>query len=493
MAEPQLRIFGSEYPIQFVHVLEADERVSGVVWLAGADRSKVQTVMAESFLRPHTSAITTAEPPFPLVLAVRYFVSGAPADRFRIRTEMSQEGFNPATVNTDGILDDFGRTDVWALIATDKSLADDQRWLGSASRLWAPPLSGSDASGATRAYAPGAPRQPKRAPAKDIRDYTVWFGTNRTPKVRGEKVIDFAAYRSDVVRFGRCRVSIPKTHAIGTLGSSVWTRLRTGIDDRLKIQGITTMSPESYWAEIREALASSVESDRDAVVFLHGYKTPFKNAALRAAQLGVDLGISGVMAFYSWPSKGTYRGYAADAASIEASEGAITDYLTAVAAISEAQKIHIIAHSMGNRALLRAVNRICITASARSSRHFNQIVLAAADVDADVFRSLSGAYAQVADRTTMYVGPKDKALRASSFLHSFPRAGFTPPVMIVNGVDTVSVEHLDLMGFGHGYVAEMRELLSDIHDLLKNGTSPQKRFGIQPAICAAGPYWVVAR
>jgi esterase/lipase superfamily enzyme len=343
------------------------------------------------------------------------------------------------------------------------------------------------------AYASGAPSEPKQRPTRDIHDYTVWFGTNRTPKVRGERVVDFASHRSEVVRFGRCRVSIPESHKIGSLGGSLWTRIRTGVDDRLKVAKVTTMPAETHWTEIRAALSTVLESERDAVVFLHGYNTTFKNAALRAAQLGADLGISGVMAFYSWPSKGALRSYAADAASIEASEGAITDYLTTVASVSEAKKIHIIAHSMGNRALLRAVNRIATTASARSGRHFNQIILAAADVDAGVFRSLSAAYGTVADRTTMYVGPGDMALKMSSFLHSFPRVGFTPPVMVVPGVDTVSVENLDLMGLGHGYVSEMRELLSDIHALLKNGTSPNMRFGLQPATCPAGSYWVMAR
>jgi len=83
--------------------------------------------------------------------------------------------------------------------------------------------------------------------------------------------------------------------------------------------------------------------------------------------------------------------------------------------------------------------------------------MAAADVDADVFRSLSGVYGTVAGRATMYVGPKDMALKMSTFLYSFPRAGFTPPVMVVDGVDTIGVENLDLLGLGHGYVSETRD------------------------------------
>ena len=85
------------------------------------------------------------------------------------------------------------------------------------------------------------------------------------------------------------------------------------------------------------------------MVFIHGYNVSFEEAALRAAQLGYDLGIAGVMAFYSWPSQGTLQGYAADAASIEASEAFISDFLTRMATTSGVARVHIIAHSMGNR------------------------------------------------------------------------------------------------------------------------------------------------
>lgn len=103
--------------------------------------------------------------------------------------------------------------------------------------------------------------------------------------------------------------------------------------------------------------------ERDAVIFVHGYNVSFEEAALRAAQLGFDLGIAGVMAFYSWPSKGSLKGYPADEASIEASEGFIADFLTRMASQSGAARVHIIAHSMGNRGLLRAIDRIASTAA----------------------------------------------------------------------------------------------------------------------------------
>jgi esterase/lipase superfamily enzyme len=81
--------------------------------------------------------------------------------------------------------------------------------------------------------------------------------------------------------------------------------------------------------------------------------------------------------------------------------------MTDFAERSGADAVHIIAHSMGNRGVLRAVNRIAKVAELRSGTPFGQFILAAADVDADTFRQLSVAYSDVARRTTLYVSKHD--------------------------------------------------------------------------------------
>lgn len=295
------------------------------------------------------------------------------------------------------------------------------------------------------------------------------------------------------MHYGTCRVAIPESHRIGSIGSSWWKRLITRTDDRLKVLTLTTMIDAAYWQAIADELRARQSDERDAVVFVHGYNVSFQEAALRAAQLGFDLGVSGVMAFYSWPSKGTLHGYPADEATIEASEGFISDFLTHMAERSGARRVHIIAHSMGNRGLLRAIDRIAASAAERTSTPFDQIILAAADVDQDTFKRLSVAYQRVARRTTMYVCAKDRAVEASHWLHDFPRAGLVPPVLVVPGIDTINVSNLDLTLLGHGYVAEARELLTDMHALLRDGSPPASRFGLRKMTSPAGEYWVVGR
>ena len=228
------------------------------------------------------------------------------------------------------------------------------------------------------------------------------------------------------------------------------------------------------------------------MIFVHGYNVSFQDAALRAAQIGFDLSVKGTMAFFSWPSQGSTGGYPADEATIEASEGAIADFMTDFAERSGASAVHIIAHSMGNRGVLRAVNRIAAQAERRTGKPFGQIILAAADVDADVFRQLSAAYGQVACRTTLYVSKHDLVVEASRWLHDFPRAGLMPPTLVVPGIDTINVTNVDLTLLGHGYVAEARAVLTDMHSLITRGTAPDQRFGLRPTMNERGErFWLI--
>ena len=331
-------------------------------------------------------------------------------------------------------------------------------------------------------------------PELDKCEYVVWYGTNRLPNDLTDFQKGYSAERDSRIHHGFCRVYVPKSHKIGSLGSPWWKRLITLTDDRLKLISLNQLHSDAFWEKLASKLRSAVDGERHAVVFIHGYNVSFEDAALRAAQIGFDLSIRGAMAFFSWPSKGRVDGYAADAATIEVSEAAIADFLVGFAKKSGADTVHIIAHSMGNRGVLRAVNRIAAGAQRRSGIPFDQIILAAADVDADLFGQLSAAYGRVCRRTTLYVSERDHAVEASRWLHGYSRAGLVPPICIVPGIDTVNVTNTDITLFGHGYVASARSVLQDMHQLIVRGTAPQWRFGLRAEKTDVGAsYWVIAK
>ena len=350
----------------------------------------------------------------------------------------------------------------------------------------------SEHESVTRSRSQDAKEAPRNT--NDDADYIVWFGTNRRPNDSESLQLGFSKFRDTKIHYGYCRVFIPKSHKIGSTGSSWWQRFRSGTDDRLKLIELKRMVADDYWSTISSRLAKLEIGERDAVIFVHGYNVSFDNAAVHAAQIGFDLSVKGAMAFFSWPSQGAVKGYSADEATIEASEPFIAEFIEDFVARSGAEKVHIIAHSMGNRGVLRAIDRIAKKAQRHMGVLIGEIILAAADVDADTFRDLSGAYGRVSRRTTLYVSSRDLAIEASRWLHDFARAGLLPPIMIVPGIDTINVTNVDLTTLGHGYVADARAVLEDMHELLVHDTPPDRRFALRQGKTDVGErYWIISR
>lgn len=323
--------------------------------------------------------------------------------------------------------------------------------------------------------------------------YPVWFGTNRKPDSQG----GFGNERNDRITHGRAEVFVPEAHRFGETGSSFWQRLRRFDlrDDTLRLQSVAAQ-PKNVWLdEVREAVqdAKAQGEPTHALLFLHGFNVTFEEAAIRAAQLGVDLAMPGATAFFSWPSRGSVAAYPADEATIEASEGAITDFLVDFAANCYASKVHIIAHSMGNRGLLRALQRIAANAETRGNVKFGQIFLAAPDVDRDLFLNLARLFPECADRTTLYASDGDLPVHLSSKIHDAPRAGYFRPYTVAPSVDTVAVPDFDLDLLGHSYFAQAEYLLYHMRDLMLNGHATVTRNRLRPTAHADGSFWTLRR
>ncbi len=324
------------------------------------------------------------------------------------------------------------------------------------------------------------------------RKYRVWFGTNRQKDRRNGR-IRFGSARADRVTYGYCDVSIPKYHRIGSVGDPWWKRFpHFTQNNRLTMADLQLLADSAFFSQVRMLYDNLPEDERVLLIFLHGFNVSFDRAAIRAAQLGFDLGILGTTAFFSWPSRGSVAEYHADIASIEASERYISEFLLEMSERCGAHRIHLIAHSMGNRGLLRAFNGLAQQTRERIGRNLKQVFLAAPDIDEELFRNLSDVYHSMATRTTMYVSSKDLALNSSGIIHDHPRAGYTPPVTVVEGVDTVDVSNIDLTFLGHGYVADARPVLADMHNIMASDAAPNRRFGLQREFTDDGEeYWQI--
>jgi esterase/lipase superfamily enzyme len=320
--------------------------------------------------------------------------------------------------------------------------------------------------------------------------YPLWYGTNRKPIDPNNISKGFSGNLDDQIHYGACQVPVPKCHKIGAFDAD-WL---TSTDDRLTLDrtSLQAMMGDSFWANIQAVLQQLNSAERMGLVFIHGFNVSFEEAALTAAQIGSDLGLPGLTAFYSWPSQGRLTSYGADEANIQASTDRIAKFLTDFVTKSNADRIHIIAHSMGNRGLLRSLQQIVTKFQGQSKVPFGQIFLAAPDEDTHVLSNLGVTYQSLAEQTTLYTSDKHKARFTPTFVPQSPR-GSAPPITLIPGIDTIDVSGIDLSLLGHGYYHEARPLLEDIYDSIVDGTAPNRRFGLRAVETEAQRYWQIRK
>jgi esterase/lipase superfamily enzyme/nucleoid DNA-binding protein len=335
----------------------------------------------------------------------------------------------------------------------------------------------------------GAPAQPSVQPA-DFWIVKVFYATDREPT--SLEPLRFGPRRSSTeqLHLGTCEVSIPLDHRMAKIERPTFWRLyRENPKKHFVIRGVTAKENDAFFSELAQCVKGSKEND--AFVFIHGFRVTFNDAVYRTAQIAHDLGFLGAPILYSWPSNGELYEYTGDINNNDWTVDHLRTFLEELSSRSGAQVIHLIAHSMGNRALANALNLLAMAGPGRPPR-FNEIVLTAPDIDAGIFRRLAAAVRANGKRVTLYCSTRDKALKASKRINgSYPRAGdCSSSVVVVPDVDTIDASAVDTNLIGHFYYAENRSVLSDIFNLLKHGEPPDGRFGIRSGDVPPPTHWM---
>ena len=218
--------------------------------------------------------------------------------------------------------------------------------------------------------------------------YDVFFGTNRKPITELGDVVGYGAIRSSQLHLGLCEVIMPEGRPIGSLGSSMWARLRNRKDDRLQIESLITLDQRLFFRALNQT-GLGMKAKAKPTIFVHGFNNSFEDAVKRAAQIGYDLGLGQGIGLFSWPSKGNKRSYPADEATVEVSKYLLADFIEDFVNNVPQKSVNLIAHSMGCRCLLGAFEVL-----AKKRRHIlasiDQTILAAADVDTGMMPHLGG-------------------------------------------------------------------------------------------------------
>jgi esterase/lipase superfamily enzyme len=316
----------------------------------------------------------------------------------------------------------------------------------------------------------------------------IYFATNRCPDnaAAPTRFADtICAQDPQNLRFGWAEIDLAKSKV-----KSLTIAPEANVND----PDTQVLGSEQVFEQLRQDM---IADPADLLFFIHGFANTFDDALVKGAHLRKFYGGTAkkgkklhVMVF-SWPSDGKLiapaNAYRSDYLDAEISGTAVGRvFLKAAQFVAELprdewcmRRIHVLAHSMGNWALLNALQHVRREAPAVGARMIDQAILAAADAPNDAFesddkmRALSG----LAARVTVYMHPQDLALHISTSLKgNSDRLGKTGPrdplllpanVTVVNVWDAAPIDpNVDTEFTTHQYYRHNRLVRNDIIDVL---------------------------
>jgi len=250
---------------------------------------------------------------------------------------------------------------------------------------------------------------PVTASAPGTSSVTLLVATTRSAQgaAAGEM---FTGERSQKLSFAEITVSLPPD-ATRKIGDVQWPSSSPGDPAH---DFVTTQAEQ---LDLAAALASfdarlTKTPSRRVLVFVHGFNNRFEEAVYRFAQIMHDSRAPAVPVLFTWPSRGKLIAYGYDRESATYSRDALERVLAYLVRDPKVSEVSVLAHSMGNWTALEALRQMSIRERGLP-RKINTVMLAAPDVDVDVFRTQVADINAPATRFTMFVSQDDTALAVS--------------------------------------------------------------------------------
>ncbi len=320
---------------------------------------------------------------------------------------------------------------------------------------------------------------------------TVWYATDRArDDAASYGEAGYGAGRAGIA-FGVAEARLPPAHVTGRMEEPALASAGLSADRRwhVYLESALPLPRDTFTGELRAALE---ESDRkEILLYIHGFNTGFGRSVRRAAQIGHDLDHDGIAMVFAWPSAGTISSYLADLNNADWAAPHLAETLRLLTRDSGAERINLIAHSMGSRLLIQALDELSRDRLATDPPLFGEVIFAAPDVDSAIFAAAVARLRPLVGRFTLYVSSNDIALAASRRLAGdHPRAGETGPGMVVIAdLDTVDASAAGGDMFGHEYFGESAPVMNDIRLLLRDGAGAGERPRLERNFYLGRSYW----
>jgi len=362
----------------------------------------------------------------------------------------------------------------------------------------------------------------------------ILYATDRKPESERNGSVRYGYDRSAWLAFGSCTVEIGHDVSWPRLVEASRSEKRT-VSLPLRLGAVTPLGrfpqtppplelkdgelteTDEYLAKKQAAIAKlhdelrrrlALTPRKEAFVFVHGYKNTLEKAAFRLAELWHFLGRQGVPVLYTWPAgaPGLLHGYTRDRESGEFTIFHLKEFITALAACPELERISIIAHSRGTDIAATALRELVIAADARgedpqATYKIAHLIIAAPDIDAEVSgqRNASDRLFRIYDHSVVYVSPNDRALGTAEWLFASPRrmGKLRPEHLTERDRQRLSVfqdgeivdSRIRSKGMGHNYFLSNPATLSDLILVLRYDRPPTAEGG-RP-LTEIAPNWYI--
>ncbi|NLR97233.1 alpha/beta fold hydrolase [Rhizobium sp. P38BS-XIX] len=156
-------------------------------------------------------------------------------------------------------------------------------------------------------------------------------------------------------------------------------------------------------------------------MFIHGYNYTYQEALFRLVQMSADAGEFQASVLFDWPSQGALTGYVADR---DAVAYARDDLVHVLHDLGHSDiRTTMLAHSMGCLLTMETLRQLKITGDDRSLKNIERVVLAAPDVDIDLFRRDVATIGRLRKPIMVLAAKDDRALALSRQLSGSTAAG----------------------------------------------------------------------
>ncbi len=309
-------------------------------------------------------------------------------------------------------------------------------------------------------------------PGGGERDVSVFFLTNRRGDSGDPASGSFDGGRGQP-QFGRCRVRFTPIPLLDQVGSTVPFYLPREIKN---VSVAEAFDPDIFWDRLAAGAAET--GSQSVVVFVHGYNYGFERTCRMAAEMQRSLDGDALVVMFSWPSNGIATDYVSDLADVEWSVPLLARFLDQLGDRIGPDGIQILAHSMGSRGTVAALERLGARRSERPV--IGRLVLLAPDFDAQTFVERLPELSPLAGSMTLYASSNDTPLKLSRQLSGYPRLGEAGEFLtVVPGLETVDVSPAGIYQvFGHEYFFYHPLVAADLAELLSIGADAAERSGL---------------